>query len=123
MKKIIIILLLFLFAGNVCQAALKSNEINILNLKVKNMYILSLNSKALNIINDKKSLLDIYPITSIENDGKEIFIDAKNAGVYDVDIQTEKDDYKLRIIIGSTFEDDIDDLTLIDLPIKFGGNK
>ena len=87
------------------------------------MYILSLNSKALNIINDKKSLLDIYPITSIENDGKEIFIDAKNAGVYDVDIQTEKDDYKLRIIIGSTFEDDIDDLTLIDLPIKFEGNK
>ena len=123
MKKIIITLLLFFISTTISQAALKSNELNILNLKEKNMYILTLKSRALNINNDKKSLIDIYPITSIENDGKEIFIDAKNAGVYDVDIQTEKDDYKLRIIIGSTFEDDIDDLTLIDLPIKFEGDK
>ena len=117
MKKIMITLLLFFLSTTVVQASLKSNELNILNLKEKNMYILSLNSRALNINVDNK-MLDIYPIASITNDGKEIFIGAKKSGVYDVDIKTEKDDYKIRIIIGSTFEDISEDLTLIDLPIK-----
>lgn len=123
MKKIIIFLLLILFSANVANASLKSNELNILNLKEKNMYILSLSSKALQINNEKKSMLDIYPITSITNDGKELFIDAKKTGVYDIDIKTEKDDYKLRIIIGTAFEDITDDLLLIDLPIKIEEKK
>ena len=33
-------------------------------------------------------------------------------------LKTEKDDYKLRIVVGSTFEDITEDLTLIDLPIN-----
>ena len=118
MKRIILVLLLLLFSNSVCHAALKSNEINILNLKVNSMYILSLDSKALNIDTNKNKLINIYPITKIENDGEDIFIDAKTSGVYDVGIKTEKDDYKLRIVVGSTFEDITEDLTLIDLPIN-----
>lgn len=117
MKKIIISILLFLLSINSGFCALKSNEINVLNLKENNMYILGLNYKALNINKNQNEFINIYPITSIENDGKQIFIEAKSSGVYDVDVKTEKDDYKLRIIVGSTFEEINEDITLIDLPI------
>jgi uncharacterized protein YxeA len=118
MKKIIISFLLFLLSINSGFCALKSNELNVLNLKENNMYILSLKSKALNIDKNQNKFIDIYPINSIENDGKELFIEAKSSGVYDVDLKTEKNDYKLRIIAGTTFEELNEDITLIDLPIK-----
>ena len=37
-----------------------------------------------------------------------------------IDLKTEKNDYKLRIIVGSTFEETNEDITLIDLPQKTG---
>ena len=115
MKKLVLAILLFFCTSNIGECALKSKEINILNLKESNMYILNLKSRALNIdISDKK--INVYPITSIENDGKQIFIDAKNSGVYDVNIKTEKDNYQIRLVVGSTFEQITDDLTLLDIP-------
>ena len=120
MKKIIISFLLFLLSINSGFCALKSKEINILNLKENNMYILSLKSRALNINKNQNKSIDIYPINSVGNDGKEIFIETNACGVYDIDLKTEKNDYKLRIIVGSTFEETNEDITLIDLPKKTG---
>lgn len=122
MKKLIFAFLLCFFTANLGECALKSKEINVLNLKENSMYILNLKSKALNInLNGNK--IDVYPITSLTSNGKEIFIDAKKSGVYDVSIETEKEDYKIRFIIGSTFEQITDDLTLVDVPTVGNGNR
>lgn len=115
MKKLMLAILLCVFTANIGECALKSKEINILNLKENSMYILSLKSKALNVnVNDNK--INVYPIVSIENDGKQIFVDAKKSGVFDVSIKTEKEDYQIRFIVGSTFEQITDDITLLDVP-------
>ncbi len=116
MKKIIFLLLIFALYNCQSNASTLSNEINIYNLKSKNMYMLDLDTSAEKIKISDKSILNIFPITTIENDKKQLFIEAENDGVCDVIITSNNKDYKLRFITGPFFQDNKDNLTLIDIP-------
>lgn len=100
-------------AGN---TTLLTGEINNINLKEKNMYLLDVNSKALTINVDDENMLEIFPMTSLSNDGKLVFVKANKTGVCDAVIKTQKNEYKIRFVSGQKFDDDNKNLIKIDFP-------
>lgn len=116
MKKLILILSFLILNINAGFCSPISNEINIYNLKEKNIYLLDLDSSVKEINISDESLLNITPVTSITNDRKQLFIEAEKDGVCDVQITTESKEYRLRFITGPVFQDNKDNLTQIDLP-------
>ena len=117
MKKIALVFVLFATFANVGFCSLKSDEINIYNLKKSNMYLLDLDTRVQEIIVSDKNIVDVYPVTSAESENKQLFVEANANGVCDVNIKTAKKDYMVRFIAGSVFEDTKKNLTKIDLPI------
>lgn len=116
MKKIVLFLLIFLLTSLNGNCSLLNHEINILNLKENNMYVLDLDSSVKNIHISNKNIVNVMPITSILNDKKQLFIEANTSGVCDVVLTTDIDSYQLRFISGPEFQDNRKDLTLIDIP-------
>lgn len=116
MKKLFFIFLLFLATASAGNTALLTGEINNINLKEKNMYLLDVNSKALTINVDDENMLEIFPMTSLSNDGKLVFVKANKTGVCDAVIKTQKNEYKIRFVSGQKFDDDNKNLIKIDFP-------
>ncbi len=116
MKKIIFIFLIFVSYNCQCFASTLSNEINIYNLKSKNMYLLDLETSAEKIEISDKNILNIFPITTIDNNKKQLFIETEKDGVCDVIITSNNQNHKLRFITGPYFQDNKENLTPIDIP-------
>ena len=116
-KKIALVLVLFITIANVGFCAFKTDEIDIYNLKKSNMYLLDMDSKVQEIIVSDKDIVDVYPIATIEGNNNQLFVEANANGVCDVNIKTAKKDYKVRFITGSVFEDAKKNLTKIDIPV------
>lgn len=116
MKKLFFIFLLFLATASAGNTTLLTGEINNINLKEKNMYLLDVNSKALTINVDDENMLEIFPMTSLSNDGKLVFVKANKTGVCDAVIKTQKNEYKIRFVSGQKFDDDNKNLIKIDFP-------
>ncbi len=116
MKKILILLTIMLFSIESGYCSLDKEAVNIYNLKKNSSYILNLETKAEKINVSDNKLLNIVPVTSIYNDGKQIFIDAIENGVCDVDLKTSESSYKIRFITGPNFEDNNGDIVLVDMP-------
>lgn len=116
MNKFFFIFLLFFATAAAGNTALLTGDINNINLKEKNMYLLDVNSKALTINVDDESMLEIFPMTSLSNDGKLVFVKANKTGVCDAVIKTQKDEYKIRFVSGTKFDDKNNALIKIDFP-------
>ncbi len=117
MNKLFLVLVLFFTSVSAGFCALSTSDINNINLKEKNMYLLDVNSKALIISVDDESMLEIFPMTSLSDDGKLVFIKANKSGVCDTVIKTQKDEYKIRFVSGQKFDDNNNiDLIKIDIP-------
>ena len=116
-KKITLVLVLFIAIANVGFCSLKADEINVYNLKKSSMYLLDMDAKVQEIIVSDKEIVDVYPLTTIEGNNKQLFIEANAHGICDVNIKTAKKDYKVRFITGSVFEDAKKNLTKIDIPV------
>ena len=119
MKKLVLALLLVFMTANVGMCDLSADKINVYNLKKSNMYLLDLSSKAEKIDVSDTKILNVTPVTSLEADGKQLFIEANGTGVCDVKIKTQKDEYKVRFVTGNVFEEEDNGLVLVDLPIVF----
>ena len=50
---------------------------------------------------------------------EQLFIDAKENGVCDVIINTEKEEYKIRFVTGPAFQENKESLTEIDIPVAY----
>ncbi len=118
MKKIALVFILFVTLANIGFCSLKSDEINIYNLKKSNMYLFDLDSRVQEIIVSDKNIVDVYPVSSVESENKQLFVEANANGICDVNIKTAKKNYKVRFISGSVFEDEKKNLTKIDLPAE-----
>ena len=116
MNKLLLSLLIILISAQQGFCALSNTDINIMNLKEKSMYLLDLKEKAIKIDVSDKKLLEVMPLTSINNDGKLLFINSNSSGVCDVLITTIKDEYKIRFISGKVFEDISENLIKVDIP-------
>lgn len=116
MNKFLLSLLIILISAQQGFCALSNTDINIMNLKEKSMYLLDLKEKAIKIDVSDKKLLEVMPLTSINNDGKLLFINSNSSGVCDVLITTIKDEYKIRFISGKVFEDISENLIKVDIP-------
>ncbi len=114
MKKIFTLIIISIFCTASCLA--QQDNITVYNLKEKNMYLLNMNSKVEKIEISNKKILNIIPITTINNDKRQLFIDAVENGVCDVNIVTADENHKIRFITGSLFQDTEDNLIQIDLP-------
>lgn len=119
MKKLVLALLFVFMTANAGMCNLSADKINVYNLKKSNMYLLDINSKALKIDVSDTKILNVTPVTSIESDGKQLFIEANGTGVCDVSIKTQKEEYKVRFVTGNVFEEEKNGLVLVDLPIVF----
>lgn len=119
MKKLILALLFVFMTANVGKCNLSPDKINVYNLKKSNMYLLDLSSKAEKIDVSDTTILNVTPVTSLEADGKQLFIEANGTGVCDVRIKTQKEEYKVRFVTGNVFEEENNGLVLVDLPIVF----
>ena len=123
MKKLFLLLLTIPFFVQSANAELSTNNVNLFNLKEKNVYMIEFPSKVceFNITNEKS--INITPLTSLSNDKKMIVIEAQKSGVSDVSVRTESTLYQLRFVIGPEFQDESNDLIMIDLPsVLLGGN-
>ncbi len=116
MKKLIISAMIFMLASTTGYCALLDKEVNILNLKENNMYVLDLDASVKNIQVSNKNIINIMPITSISNEKNQLFIETNQSGVCDVVLTTDLKSYQLRLISGPNFQDTRNDLTLIDIP-------
>lgn len=123
MKKIFLLLLAITTTIQAGYCELSSNDVNLFNLKEKNVYMLSLPEKVqeFNIVNEKS--INITPITSLTDDKKNLIVEAKKDGVSDVSIRTENSLYQIRFIIGPEFQIESSDLIMIDLPSVLIGGK
>lgn len=119
MKKLILALLFVFMSSNIGMCSLLVDKINVYNLKKNNMYLLNLGSKAEKIDVSDTKVLNIMPVTSLENDGEQLFIEAKTTGVCDVKIKTQNQEYKVRFVTGNVFEDEDNGLILVDLPVVY----
>ena len=119
MRKIILLLLFLFMATQTGNCALVKNDINLFNLKTKNMYLLNIDSRVKNINISNKDIVNITPITSIYNNRKQLFVEANNNGICDVILTTDSDTYQIRFISGPKFQDNKEELTQIDLPSKY----
>ncbi len=118
MKKIVL-LLLIIISSQIGECALVNNDINIFNLKSDSMYILDIDSSVKNINISNKDIVNLTPITSVDNEKKQLFIETNKDGVCDVVLTTDLDAYQIRFISGPKFQDNKVGLTEIDLPIKY----
>lgn len=123
MKKFFLLLLAITTTIQAGYCELSSNNVNLFNLKEKNVYMLSLPEKVqeFNIVNEKS--INITPITSLTDDKKNLIVEAKKDGVSDVSIRTENSLYQIRFIIGPEFQIESNDLIMIDLPSVLIGGK
>lgn len=121
MKKFLL-LLIFILSVPSAMAELSVSDINLFNLKEKNVYVLTFPSKIneFNITNEK--CVGVSAMTTIYNDKKMLFIDAKQDGVSDVSIRTSEHLYQLRFVVGPEFQDNSKDIIMLDLPsVLLGG--
>lgn len=123
MKKFFLLLLAITTTIQAGYCELSSNDVNLFNLKEKNVYMLTLPEKVqeFNIINEKS--INITPITSLTDDKKNLIVEAKKDGVSDVSIRTENSLYQIRFVIGPEFQIESNDLIMIDLPSVLIGGK
>ena len=119
MKRIIILLMLFLLSVQYGICALVNNDINIFNLKSGSMYLLDIDSSVKNINVSNKDIVNLTPITSVGNEKKQLFIETNKDGVCDVILTTNIAAYQIRFISGPKFQDNKVGLTEIDLPIEY----
>lgn len=123
MKKFFLLLLAITTTIQAGYCELSSNNVNLFNLKEKNVYMLTLPEKVqeFNVINEKS--INITPITSLTDDKKNLIVEAKKDGVSDVSIRTENSLYQIRFVIGPEFQIESNDLIMIDLPSVLIGGK
>ncbi|HIS88108.1 TPA: hypothetical protein IAA87_01605 [Candidatus Avigastranaerophilus faecigallinarum] len=119
MKRIIILLMLFLLSVQYGICSLVNNDINIFNLKSGSMYLLDIDSSVKNINVSNKDIVNLTPITSVGNEKKQLFIETNKDGVCDVILTTNIAAYQIRFISGPKFQDNKVGLTEIDLPIEY----
>ncbi len=118
MKNLLIMLLIMFFSIQAGYCGLDKDGINIYNLKKNNSYILTLETRAEKIDISDKRLLSIMPVSSIYNDGKQLFIEAVDNGVCDVNIKTAENNYKVRFVTGTDFQDNKNDIYAVDIPFE-----
>ncbi len=118
MRKLLLALFITFFFANSGFCALIPNKVNIVNLKENGMYLLDLNTKVKNISIGDKAIMDVSAINSLTDDMQQLFIQTNKTGVCDVLINTEKEDYKIRFVLGQIFEDIADYIIPIDMPKK-----
>lgn len=123
MRKIYLLLLIIFVTSQAGYCSLVKNDINLFNLKTKNMYLLDVGSAVKNINISNKNIVNITPITSINNDKKQLFVEANNTGICDVILTTDINIYQIRFISGPKFQDNKVGLTEIDIPIKYENGK
>ena len=116
MKKYLTILIILLFSQQFAFSKLNTNNINLYNLQKNNAYILNLESKAEKINISDKAIIKIIPVNSIYEDKKQLFIEAIENGVCDVEVKTTENNYKLRFVTGPIFQDNNDDISIVDIP-------
>lgn len=119
MKKLVLALLFVFMTSNVGMCSLSVDKVNIYNLKKSNMYLLDLGTKAEKIDVSDARILNVTPVTSLEADGEQLFIEANATGVCDVKIKTQNGEYKVRFVTGNVFEEENNGLTLVDLPVVY----
>ncbi len=119
MKKTAAFLFMFFMVSQTGNCALTNQDINIYNLKQKNMYMLNMDTAVRNIDVSDKNIINVIPVTSIDNNKKQLFIEANETGVCDVILTTDYDTYKIRFISGSLFQDNKSELIQIDMPMKY----
>ena len=83
MKKIVLLLLIIL-SSQVGECTLVNNDINIFNLKSDSMYILDIDSPVKNINISNKDIVNLTPITSVDNEKKQLFVETNKDGDYGV---------------------------------------
>lgn len=118
MHKLLLALFTVFFFANSGFCSLIPNKINIVNLKENGMYLLDLNTKVKNISIGDKAIMDVSAINSLTDDMQQLFIQTNKTGVCDVLINTEKEEYKIRFVLGQIFEDITDYIIPIDMPKK-----
>lgn len=116
MRKLVLVLFAFMLTFQIGNCSLLDREVNILNLKENNMYVLDLDVSVKNIQVSNRNIINVMPITSIANEKNQLFIEANKSGVCDVILTTDSNSYQLRLISGPNFQDNRNDLTLIDIP-------
>ncbi|MCD7780128.1 MAG: hypothetical protein LUH05_05595 [Candidatus Gastranaerophilales bacterium] len=116
MKKIIIFMSIFFITSQSGNCALSQQDINVFNIKENDAYLLLLDSSVKNINISNKDIVNINPVTSIENDKKQLFIEVNKTGVCDVLLTSDNAEYRLRFISGSFFRDEKTDLIRVDIP-------
>ena len=123
MKKYFLLLLALFFSVSSGFCKLSETNVNLLNLKENNIYILTVPSKVyeFNVVNDKS--VTVSTMTTLANDKRMLLIEAKQGGVSDVSIRTEEKLYQVRFVVGPNFQDESDDLIMIDLPATLIGGK
>ena len=123
MKKYFLLLLALFFSVSSGFCKLSETNVNLLNLKENNIYILTVPSKVyeFNVVNDKS--VTVSTMTTLANDKRMLLIEAKQGGVSDVSIRTEENLYQVRFVVGPNFQDESDDLIMIDLPATLIGGK
>ena len=82
------------------------------------MYVLNLDSSVKSISVSNKEIVNVSTITSLENEKKQLFVEANDDGVCDVVVTTNAGIYQIRFISGPIFQDDKKELTEIDIPTK-----
>ncbi len=107
---------MFLFSVQCGCCALSKENINLYNLQKDNMYIINLESKAINVDVSDSEIIKILPVTSIYEDKKQLFIEALENGVCDVIVTTSDSNYKIRFVTGPVFQDNSNDILPLDIP-------
>ena len=123
MKKFFLLFLALFFSVSNAIGTLSETDVILLNLKEKNTYILTIPSKVyeFNVVNEKT--VNVSTLTTLANDKRMLLVEAKQGGVSDVSIRTEEKLYQIRFVVGPEFQDESDDLIMIDLPsVLLGGN-
>ncbi|MBQ8887012.1 MAG: hypothetical protein IJY61_04855 [Candidatus Gastranaerophilales bacterium] len=123
MKKYFLLFLALFFSVSNGFCKLSETNVNLLNLKENNIYILTVPSKVLeyNVVNEKS--VNVSTMTTLANEKRMLLIEAKQGGVSDVSIRTEENLYQVRFVVGPDFQDESDDLIMIDLPATLIGGK
>ena len=123
MKKFFLLFLALFFSVSNAFGTLSETDVNLLNLKEKNTYILTIPSKVyeFNVVNEKT--VNVSTLTTLANDKRMLLVEAKQGGVSDVSIRTEEKLYQIRFVVGPEFQDESDDLIMIDLPSVLIGGK
>ncbi len=116
MKKTFILMIMFLCSMQIGHCTLNKDGINLYNLKKDNMYIMSLDSKAQKIDISDEKVVNILPVNSAYEDKRQLFIEALENGVCDVNLTMSDTNYKIRFVTGSEFQDTCDDILPLDIP-------